>query len=184
MKLQYDRGAFGGTLSVEILDDRLRVGTREIRFDDIELLRYFSTESPQRTDYGLLISGKGVKLEINYISQRLGGPDPLREEAFNRVASEALAAIGRARPELEVRSGRSPLAATLIFLCFAIPAVLGFAMAFALGGESGTTQFVLVALCIGLASLVMAWSARPWQKGSSIPATDLAALFAADGATG
>jgi hypothetical protein len=181
---QYDRAGPGSSLWVEITDDELRVSSeqkkgRSLAFSDITTLRYFATESPQRTDYGLLIAGQGRTLEINYVRLR-ASRDPMREKGFNRAVSAVLAAIADARPELEVISGRPAPVSWLVFLCFLIPAVGGLAMGLVLLPEPGALNFAIPALLIGAVSCVSAVRARPWKRQERIAAADLADLFAGD----
>nr|WP_321441062.1 hypothetical protein [uncultured Hyphomonas sp.] len=146
-------------LVVSLLDDRIRIHTRrkrswELLFEDIRTLRYVVTESPQRSDYALLIEGKGRTIALNFMKTRIAGADPVREVAFNYVVSKTLAAIAVARPELEVSSGRAPLGAALNFLCFVISAALGIDIGILLLGERDARQIGLAAL--GIVSLVFA----------------------------
>ena len=185
MDLSYNRGGIGPALVVSLLDDRIRVHTgqkrsRELLFDDIRSLRYVTTESPQRSDYTLLIEGKGRTLSLNFLKNRISGADPVREAGFNHTVSKTLAAIAEARPDLEVSSGRAPLPAILLFLCFAIPGVLGLAMGLLFMGEQEARQIGLAALGIGIVSLVFAWRARPWKTSERIAAGALAEIFAAE----
>ena len=182
MDFSYDRGGIGPALVVSLLDDRIRIHTgrkrsRELLFEDIRTLRYVATESPQRSDYTLIIEGKGRTLDLNFMKNRIAGPDPVREAAFNHAVSRTLAAIAHARPDLEVITGRAPLAATLIFLCFAIPAALGITMGILLLGERDARKIGLAALGIGVVSLVFAWRARPWKPSESLPAAAVAEMF-------
>ncbi|MCA8902224.1 MAG: hypothetical protein KDA53_13365 [Hyphomonas sp.] len=181
MDLSYDRG-LGGALTVTLLEDRIRIHTgrnrsKELRFDDIRALRYVTTQSPQRSDYTLLLEGKGRTLDLNYVKSRIAGSDPIREAGFNHVVSKTLAAVAAARPDLEVISGRAPLAATLIFLCFALPALLAAACVYLFIGEPGGTTLMLSAAGIGLLSAIFAWRARPWKAQERIAAGELASLF-------
>ncbi|MEZ5998445.1 MAG: hypothetical protein R3B98_07110 [Hyphomonas sp.] len=183
MDYTYDRGGLGAPLVVSIHEDRIGVSAgngkgREVLFDDIRALRYFTTSSPQRTDYTLVISGGGRPLELNFINSLTAGADPARAAAFNRAVAASLAAIAKARPELEVQSGRGPVAATLIFLCFAIPAAMGLTGAALFRTEPGGGPMLLSCLGIGAVSALFAWRARPWKKSKPIRVGDLAALFA------
>lgn len=181
---QYERAGPGSSLWVEIMEDGLRVSPQRrkgqtLPFSEIDTLRYFATESPQRTDYGLLVTGQGKTLEINYVRIR-ATRDPFRERGFSRAVSAALAAIAEARPDLEVISGRSAPVSWLFFFCFLIPAVVGLGMGLILFPEPGALNFAIPALLIGGASLVSAVRAQPWKRRERIAAGDLADLFADD----
>lgn len=185
MDVCYDPGGLGAARVISLLDDRIRVHSgrrrsREVLFDDIRSLRYFTTASPQRSDYTLLIEGPRRTLSLNYLTNRLSGADPIREASFNHAIAKTLSAIAIARPDLDVISGRAALPATLIFLCFALPGALALAAGYLFLGEPGMLQPGLGALGVGLVSLVFAWSARPWKKAERIPVSSLAEMFGRD----
>lgn len=181
---KYESAGPGSGVWVEITGHSLRFcpdrrKDKTLPFTDIDSVRYFTTESPHRTDYSLLIRGRDMAIELNYVCLK-ALQDPFRNRDFNRAISAVLDAIAKARPDIAVTSGRSPIARWLVFLCFLIPAAAGLGMGAVLVSEPDALGFAIPAFLIGGISLVSAIRAHPWRQPMRMAAADLAALFAED----
>ncbi|MGB3625866.1 MAG: hypothetical protein WA989_08555 [Henriciella sp.] len=146
-----------------------------IAYEDLSSLRWYHVSTQRRHDYGLVFCAKGRKHVMNFVSIAGGGDG----ETFNAAVADILGAIGKARPDLQVKSGVSPAASWTIFLASALPAVLGLTFGLVLIGEPGATGPAIGGLLIGGLFAHRAWRHRAWKKRETISAGELADLFAA-----
>ena len=127
-----------------------------------------------RRDYGLVLSGKGQKVIIGFVSFAGSG----EADAFNAAVADILGAISCLRPDLEVSSGVNAVTAWVIFAASAIPAVLGLLFGLVLIAEPGATGPALGGLAIGAVFAFRAFNHRPWTRREKLPVGELAQMFA------